>query len=151
MDPKFNRVVTRCFEKLVNNVRFSEVKDRLRTERLISREQYAYLSSFRTEEESNRHLLNEILSKRGPGTYSKFRQSLLSVKGQEHIVHSILDPEDRKQSTSEDDSEETCDQPPKKTENERPTTSISTRKTREAETSSSESEEDYIHGIKLQG
>ena len=157
LDSKFERVVARCFATLVNTLRFSELKDRFRTERLISREEYSWLSSLLTEEERARRLLNDILPKKGPGTYDKFRQILLSVKGQAHIVSTILDPTERKQSaaermplhelediSSESSEDESCNQPPNKKK--RPPTSTS--ESSEADTSSSESEEqDNIDGI----
>ena len=88
----FDYVVPRCLHKIVDTLRVSLIQDRLRADELINREEYNRLSALPIEEDRARLLLNEILPKKGPEAYGKFRAILLSVVGQEHIVRDILDP-----------------------------------------------------------
>lgn len=88
VDPKFCRIV--------QSLQSSLVMDRLRSEGLLNREEFSGLIATATEEERARKLINDILPRKGPLSFRDFCKVLLSVKGQEHIVNDIIQPDCQK-------------------------------------------------------
>ena len=113
---KFESVVSHCLDKLLSTLESSYLADHLRSKQLINREDYRQVTSFPTEEERARLLLQDILPKKGPGIYAKFREVLLTV--QENIVLDILDPTERSQVAQGKD--ESCTEPPRKKKKQQP-------------------------------
>lgn len=75
------------FHRVVGQLQVGLVLDRLLSARLVSREEYNYLRrNFAIDEDRARHLLTEVLPKKGPEYYKMFCEILLLVPGQEHIV-----------------------------------------------------------------
>jgi hypothetical protein len=106
----FQSVIPHCLDKVLHSLKSSHLADHLRAKQLINREDYSQLTSVSSEEDRGRLLLQDILPKKGPETYAKFRQVLLTV--QKDIVLDILEPAERGLVVQE--KEESCIEPPKK-------------------------------------
>jgi hypothetical protein len=109
-DMSFQSVIPHCLDKVLHSLKSSHLADHLRAKQLINREDYSQLTSVSSEEDRGRLLLQDILPKKGPETYAKFRQVLLTV--QKDIVLDILEPAERGLVVQE--KEESCIEPPKK-------------------------------------
>ena len=66
--------------------------DRLRSEGLLSRQEYGDLQAVTTEEERTRKLINDILPRKGSDSFTKFCEVLRTTEGQEHVVNDIIQP-----------------------------------------------------------
>lgn len=78
------------FAELVQVLLPSSFLDNLRSDGLVTRNEYTELSSMDTEVSRSRTLLNNILPRKGPGSFDKFCHILYNTEDQKYVATDII-------------------------------------------------------------
>lgn len=88
MDPWEEYLVPK-FDVVVSKLKVDLFLDTLRSRKLVTRTEYSQIRKLDSDEQA-RVLLNDILPKKGPSSFSTFCNVLLGTPGQDHIVSDVL-------------------------------------------------------------